>query len=52
MFSDTKPDHIFSYFLLRTWLIYLSLPTWKIPTYFVDGKVLESTVSLHPIELN
>ena len=52
MFSDPKSDHTFHIFWLRIWLIYFSSRTWKLSTYFKNGKLLEYIVSWISIESN
>ena len=52
IFIDPKSDHTFHIFWSRTWLIYFSSRMWQFSIYFWEGGVLESNVSLFPVESN
>ena len=52
IFSDLKLYHTLHVFWLHTWIINFSSCMCQITTYFKDGKVLESTVSLFLDESN
>ena len=52
MFLDLKSDRIFHISGYVPVLYFFSSCMWKFSTYFKDEKVLESTVSLFPIESN